>query len=150
MIHENKKLYCILVLCMLYNGSFPRRIFNIDSDECDEKTGRIIQTCGLPNNISKKDLEDSAVSVIGSYFVMDSNSFRFIHDALDETVSCNFFKFDPRVMFSNCDILFIRDRVRVHSKEDMNEDADENIVIILEDELNEDRFRPLFHRLCTE
>ncbi|CAG2252170.1 unnamed protein product [Mytilus edulis] len=135
---------------MFYNGSFPRRIFDIDSDECDEKISRIIQTCGLPKNMSKKQLEDSAEPAIGSYFVRDSTHFRFIHDALEETVSCHFYKFNPRVMFSDCDILFIRDRVRVHSDRKMIGNVDKNIVIILEDELNEDRLKPLYKRLCTE
>ncbi|CAC5425167.1 unnamed protein product [Mytilus coruscus] len=73
--NENKKLYCILVICMLYNGSFSRSIFDIDSVECDEKIDRIMQTCGLQKYMSKKELEDSAVSALGSYFVEDSNFF---------------------------------------------------------------------------
>ncbi|XP_052069356.1 uncharacterized protein LOC127708505 [Mytilus californianus] len=146
--NENKKLYCILVICMLHNGSFSRRIFDIDSHEYDAKIYRIMQTCGL--NMHKKDLEESALSAIGSYFTQDKNDFRFIHDALEETTGCHFYTFDPRVMFSECDILFIRDRVRLHSNENLNENADENIVIINEDELNEDRLKPLYDRVLTE
>lgn len=73
-----------------------------------------------------------------------------MHEALEETVSCHFYKFDPREMFSCCDILFIRDRVRVHSNEKKNENIDENSVVILKNELNEDRLKPLYDRLCTE
>ncbi|OPL33844.1 hypothetical protein AM593_01559, partial [Mytilus galloprovincialis] len=40
----------------------------------------------------------------------------------------------------------IIDRVRV----ELNTNADENIVVFREDELNEDRLRPLYHRLLTE
>ncbi|CAG2204929.1 unnamed protein product [Mytilus edulis] len=109
-----------------------------------------MHTCGLQTNMSKKELEESADSAIGLYFTKDSNNFRFMHDALEETIGCHFYKFDSRVMFSDCDILFIRDRVRVHSIENTNTNIHENIVIIQEDELNEDRFRPLYDRLWTE
>ncbi|VDI73126.1 Hypothetical predicted protein [Mytilus galloprovincialis] len=149
---ENKKLYCTLVLCMLYNGTLSRSMFDIDSHECDEKIYTIIQTCGLKRNMSKKELEESALSAMGSYFTKDSYNIRFIHDALAETVGCHFCTFNPKVMFSECHILFIRDRVRVglRSDENENDNEDENIVIIQEDELNENHFRPLFNRLFNE
>ncbi|CAG2234572.1 unnamed protein product [Mytilus edulis] len=118
--------------------------------ECDEKIDKIMQTCGLHRYMSKEELEDSAVSAIGSYFVKDSNIFRFIHDSLEETVGYHFFIFDPRVMFSDCNISFIRDRVRVHSNENTNESVDKNIAIIQEDELNDDHLTPLYSRMWTE
>ncbi|CAC5380384.1 unnamed protein product [Mytilus coruscus] len=150
MSNENKKLYCILVLCMLFNGSFSRILLYIDSDEYDAKINRIMQTCGLQRNMPKKELDDFALSAIGSYFIMENYSFRFIHDALEETTGWHFYTFDPTVMFSDCDISFIRDRVRVHSNENMNANVDENIVIIREDELNEDHITPLYTRVWTE
>ncbi|XP_063411894.1 uncharacterized protein LOC134694771 [Mytilus trossulus] len=150
MSNENKQMYCVLVLCMLFNGSFSRDMFDIDSSECDKKINKIMQTCGLPRNMSKRELGDSALSVLGSYFTMDSNSFRFIHDALEETVSWHFCTLNPKEMFSDCNILFIRDRVRIYSGENINESFGENIVIIQEDELNEDHIRSLYNRLWTE
>ncbi|XP_052079120.1 uncharacterized protein LOC127717492 [Mytilus californianus] len=150
MSNENKQLYCILVLCMLFNGSFSRNMFDFDSDECDKKINKIMQTCGLPRNMSKRELGDSALSALSSYFTMDSYSFRFIHDALEETVSCHFCTLNPKEMFTDCNILFIRDRVRVYSNENIDENVGENIVIIQEDELNEDHLRPLYNRLGTE
>ncbi|XP_052086887.1 uncharacterized protein LOC127724079 [Mytilus californianus] len=147
---ENKKLYCTLVLCMLYNGTLSRSMFDIDSHECDEKINKIMQTCGLQRNTSKKELEDNALSATGSYFTKDSYNIRFIHDALAETVGCHFCTFNPKVMFSECHILFIRDRVRVRSDENEIENEDENIVIIQEDKLIEDHLRPLFNRLFNE
>ncbi|CAC5357679.1 unnamed protein product [Mytilus coruscus] len=148
--NENKKLYCILVICMLYNGLFSKSIFDIDSDEYDAKIHRIMQTCGLQRNMNKRELKDSAVSAVGSYLTKDIYNFRFIHDALEEITGCHFYAFDPRVMFSDCDIFFIRDRVRVHSNENMIENGDENIVIIGEDDLNDDSLTPLYTRLWTE
>ncbi|VDI62946.1 Hypothetical predicted protein [Mytilus galloprovincialis] len=150
MSYENKKLYCILVLCMLFNGSFSRILLYIDSDEYDAKINRIMQTCGLQRNMPKKELDDSALSAIGSYLIMENYRFQFIHDALEETTGWHFHTFDPTVMFSDCDIFFIRDRVRIHSNENINANVDENIVIIREDELNEDHITPLYTRVWTE
>ncbi|CAG2196801.1 unnamed protein product [Mytilus edulis] len=96
MSDDNKKLYCILVMCMLNKGSFNSNIFDIYSNECDKKINRIMQTCGLQRNMSKKELEDSARSAVGSYFTKDSDNFRFIHDALEETVGCHFYMFDKK------------------------------------------------------
>ncbi|VDH94847.1 Hypothetical predicted protein [Mytilus galloprovincialis] len=144
--NDNKKLYCILILCLLFDGLLSRSMFDIDSTESDKKIYKIIKTCGLQSNISKKALEESAYSALGSYFTKDSYNFRFIHDALEETVGCHFCTLNPEEMFSDCNILFIRDRVRVQ----LNTNADENIVVLREDELNEDRLRPLYHRLLTE
>lgn len=147
---ENKKLYCILVFGMLLNGSFSISIFDIESNEYDEKIYKIMLTCGLQRNMPKTELEEAALSAIGSYFTKDSTKFRFIHDALDETIGCHFFSFNPTVMFSDCDILFIRDRITVRSNENTIIDIDENIVVILENELNEDHIRPLYYRFLTE
>ncbi|VDI76555.1 Hypothetical predicted protein [Mytilus galloprovincialis] len=147
---ENNKLYCILVICMLYNGSLSSIIFDIYSKKCDKKINRIMQTCRLESNVSKKELEDSACSAVGSYFIRDRNNFRFIHDALEETVGCHFYTFDPAVMLSECDISFITDRIRVRSNENSPEIVGENIVIIKEDELNENHLEPLYNRLSDE
>ncbi|XP_071137098.1 uncharacterized protein [Mytilus edulis] len=146
---ENKSLYCSLVLCMLYNGTLSRSIFDFDSRECDEKIYKIMQHCGLQRNTSKKELGDSVLCAIGSYFTQESDNIRFIHDALEETVGRHFCLFNPKVMFSECDLLFIRDRVRVRSDINGNE-QDEYIVIIQEDELDKDHLRPLYDRLFKE
>ncbi|VDI60157.1 Hypothetical predicted protein [Mytilus galloprovincialis] len=148
--NENKTLYCTLVICMLYNGALSRRIFDIDSHECDKKMRRIIQTCGLPTTTSKKELEDSVLSAIGSYFTEDDTNIRFIHDALEETVGCHFCTLNPKIMFSECDILFIRNRVTVHSDTNSSDVEDENIVVIQENDLNKDHMRPLYIRLWNE
>lgn len=100
--------------------------------------------------MSKKELEESAFSALGSYFTMDSYSFRFIYDALEETVVSHFYTFDPNIMLSDCHILFIRDRIRIHSNENTNDDIDENTVVIQEDELNENNLKPMFNRLWNE
>ncbi|CAG2238006.1 unnamed protein product [Mytilus edulis] len=147
---ENKKLYCILVVCMLFNGSISRSIFDIDSDTYDEKVYKIMHTCGLNRNMSKKELEDSALSAIGSYFSKDSNNIWFIHDALEETIGCHFQTFNPRIMYSECDILFIRDRIRVVSNEHRDGSIDEHIVVIREDDLDKDSLSPLYYRFWTE
>ncbi|VDI68945.1 Hypothetical predicted protein [Mytilus galloprovincialis] len=149
MSNENKSLYCSLVLCMLYNGTLKRSIFDFDSPECDEKIYKIMQNCGLQRNTSKKELGDSVLCAIGSYFTQESDNIRFIHDALEETVGRHFCLINPKVMFSECDLLFIRDRVRVRSDTNGNE-KDENIVIIQEDELDKDHLRPLYDRLFKE
>ncbi|XP_063405914.1 uncharacterized protein LOC134689874 [Mytilus trossulus] len=151
--NENKKLYCVLVLCMLFNGSLSRRIFDINSNEYDQKIYRIMQICRLQRNISKKELEDCALSALGSYFTTNSYNFWFIHDVLEETVGYHFYSFDHREMFSECDIVFLRDRVRILSTcsiDNTNENSNENIVNILEDELDEDRFVPLYDRFKNE
>ncbi|CAG2256316.1 unnamed protein product [Mytilus edulis] len=131
-------------------GSTKLQIFDLDFDEFDEKIYRIMHTCGLQRKMSKKELEDEALSAIGSYFTKDSTYFRFIHDALEETIGCHFYKFDPRVMFSDCDIVFIRDQVRVMSDENSAEYKMESIVSLREDELNEEFLIPLYNRLWTE
>ncbi|CAC5414177.1 unnamed protein product [Mytilus coruscus] len=146
MSNDNKKLYCILIVCLLFDGLLSRSMFDIDSTECDEKIYKIMKTCGLQSNTSKKVLEESAFSALGSYFTKDSYNFRFIHDTLEETVGCHFCTLNPKEMLADCNILFIRDRVRVQ----LNTNVDENIVVLREDELNEDRLRPLYHRLLTE
>ncbi|CAG2196800.1 unnamed protein product [Mytilus edulis] len=53
---------------------------------------------------------------------------------------------DPK----ECDILFIRNRIRFHSNENSPEIVVENIVIIKEDELDENHFEPLSNRSGDE
>ncbi|CAG2190086.1 unnamed protein product [Mytilus edulis] len=136
-------------------------MFDIDSNEGDKKIYKIMHTCGLQRSISKKELENSALSALGSYFTTDSFNFKFIHDALEETVGIHFCTLYPNEMFAECDITFIRDRVRIHSNEciNVNSDennlfinvnADENNLFIREDRLKEDCFRPLYTILSNE
>ncbi|CAC5414179.1 unnamed protein product [Mytilus coruscus] len=150
MRNDDKTLYCTLVICMLFDGSLSRSMLDIDSNECDEKIYKIMQTCGLQRNMSKKALGESAFSALGSYLTKDSYNFRFIHDALLETVSFHFCTLNPKEMFEDCNILFIRDRVRVSSNVNTNENFEQNIVILREDDLNEDHVKPLYNRLWTE
>lgn len=149
MNNGNKKLYCILVICMLYKGSFSRSIFEIDSAE-SVKITKLMHSCGIHQNLSKKKLEDCAFSAIGSYFVKDSNSFRFIIDALEETVGKHFFTFNPRTMLFYCDFSFIKDRIKVHSDENLHGNVDENIVIIKEDDLCQAYLETLYNRFSNE
>ncbi|XP_063418338.1 serine/threonine-protein phosphatase 6 regulatory ankyrin repeat subunit B-like [Mytilus trossulus] len=100
--------------------------------------------------MSKKALWESAFSALGSYLTKDSYNFRFIHDALEETVGFNFCTFNPKEMFEDCNILFIRDRVKVSSNVNTDGNFEQNIVILREDDLNEDHVKPLYTRLRTE
>ncbi|XP_063412032.1 uncharacterized protein LOC134694863 [Mytilus trossulus] len=147
--NDDKTLYCTLVICMLFDGSLSRSMLDIDSNESDEKIYKIMQTCGL-QNMSKKALGESAFSALGSYLTKDSYNFRFIHDALEETVGFHFCTFNPKEMFEDCNILFIRDRVRVNSNVNTDGNFEQNIVILREDDLNEDHVKPLYTRLRTE
>ncbi|CAG2198928.1 unnamed protein product [Mytilus edulis] len=82
MSYDNKKLYCNLVLCVLFDGSLSRSMFDVDSNECDDKIYKLMQTIGLQRNMPKKELEDSALSALGSYLTKDGYNFRFIHTML--------------------------------------------------------------------
>ncbi|CAG2196511.1 unnamed protein product [Mytilus edulis] len=99
MSNENKNLYCILLLCMMFNGSFSRNMFDIDSDECDKKIYKMTQTCGLQRNISKIELENGALSALRSYFRKDSNNFEQIHNVIEQTVGWQFCTMNPKGIF---------------------------------------------------
>ena len=123
---ENKEVYCVLVLLMIYRYKELEIIFDI---ECNiERTNvylLILRACGVPENIPRKSLKEHLQSLSGT-FVKPSNHLRFIHDTLEETIASHFGSRFPEVMLKSCKLEFIRDRVRINT---LRTD-DENVLIL--------------------
>lgn len=123
---ENKEVYCVLVLVVMFLIEELHMIFDINCEvERIEAYIKILRACELPENIARKTLHRHLQSVAGT-FVETNNIFKFQHDKLEETIACHFGSQFPHIMLKHCKLDFIRDRVRLTS---MPTD-DENILIL--------------------
>lgn len=123
---ENKKVYCVLVLVVMFTIEELHMIFDINCEiERIEAYNKILRACEIPENIARKTLHRHVQSVAGT-FVETNNIFKFQHDKLEETIACHFGSQFPHIMLKHCKLDFIRDRVRLTS---MPKD-DENIFIL--------------------
>lgn len=123
---ENKKVYCVLVLVVMFTIEELHMIFDINCEiERIEAYNKILRACEIPENIARKTLHRHLQSIAGT-FVETTNIFKFQHDKLEETIACHFGSQFPHIMLKHCKLDFIRDRVRLTS---MPKD-DENIFIL--------------------
>lgn len=122
---ENKEVYCVLVLVVIFPKEELQMIFDINCEiERIEAYNKILRACELPENIARKTLHRHLQSVAGT-FVETTNIFKFQHDKLEETIACHFGSQFPHVMLQFCKLDFIRDRVRLS-----NMPTDENIFLL--------------------
>ena len=123
---ENKEVYCVLVLLMIFSDEELESIFDI---ECNiDRTNiylLILRACGVIENIPRKSLHEYLQSLCGT-FVEPTNHFRFVHDTLEETLANHFGSKYPDVMIKSCKLEFIRDRVRIN----MLPTDDENVLVL--------------------
>lgn len=110
---ENKEVYCVLVLVVIFLLEELQMIFDINCEiERIEAYNKILRACELPENIARKTLHRHLQSVAGT-FVKTTNIFKFQHDKLEETIACHFGSQFPHIMLQFCKLDFIRDRVRL-------------------------------------
>lgn len=147
---ENKEVYCVLVLVVIFHLEDLLTIFDINCEiEKKEAYNKILRACEVPENIARRTLNRHLQSVAGT-FVERSNLFKFQHDKLEETIACHFASQFPDIMLQYCKLDFIRDRVRLTS----TPTDDENILVLKQssfdvfstrviDEIRKGRFRDI-------
>lgn len=123
---ENKEVYCVLVLVVIFHLEDLLTIFDINCEiKKKEAYNKILRACEVPENIARRTLNRHLQSVAGT-FVERTNIFKFQHDKLEETIACHFGSKFPDIMLQYCKLDFIRDRVRLTSKPT----DDENILVL--------------------
>lgn len=110
---ENKEVYCVLVLVVIFYLEELQMMFDINCEMGRVVAyNKILRACAVPENISRKTLHRHLQSVAGTY-VETTNIFKFQHDKLEETIACHFGSQFPDIMLQHCKLDFIRDRVRL-------------------------------------
>lgn len=133
---RNKKVYCSLVICMIFAGRLNAKTFSVSNglNENQLENTRIfdmiIESCGLHRNVSRQTLLDSLLSVEGVYIKIYFERIVFLHDSFLESISFHFAKVNSCVFLECCKTKFLRERVRVISKQ-INDDQN---VIVLDEE----------------
>lgn len=123
---ENKEVYCVLVLVVIFHLEELQTIFDINCEvEKIVAYNKILRACEVPENTGRKTLHRRLQSVAGT-FVETTNIFKFKHDKLEETISSHFGSQFPDIMLQYCKLNFIRDRVRLEPTDD------ENILVLKE------------------
>lgn len=147
---ENREVYCVLVILVIFHLEELQTIFDIDCDiERKLVFDKIIRACEVPDNICRRTLHRHLQSVAGTFVEM-KHIFKFQHDKLEETIACHFGSQFPDIMLQYCKLDFIRDRVRLRSLPT----DDENILILKQssfavfskrvmDEITKGRFRDI-------
>lgn len=84
---ENKEVYCVLVLIVIFQLEELQKIFDINCEiERKEVFIKILRACEVSENIARGTLHRHLQSVAGT-FVESTNIFKFQHDKLEEAIA---------------------------------------------------------------
>ncbi|XP_056003199.1 uncharacterized protein LOC125661021 [Ostrea edulis] len=123
---ENKKVYCALVLIIIFDCEELKNIFDITCEiNRRDDYNLVLQACGVGESIARTCLYDKLLSVSG-VFVGSDNPFIFIHDNIEENVAYHFGSHSPKIMLQCCKRAFLRERIRI-TRHGMD---DENVLVI--------------------
>ncbi|CAC5410694.1 unnamed protein product [Mytilus coruscus] len=91
----DKEKFCVLFLCVLYNGSIDECIVDfskeLDKDE-KRKLKNIFECCNLGRDTSRSAIKDKLNACIGTYFIKVDNEYKVIHDKMFDFLCCYFGK----------------------------------------------------------
>lgn len=133
--------YCVLVLCLLFNGKLPtRNLFYSNKHKSLLKD--CFGVCGLNRGTSIKTLFDVAKSLTDVYLKEDVGTLMFIHDIIMDIVSACFGEDFPGIILKHADIEVIIKRAIL---EKINTDTTRYRIFI-----PEYHHFDFFQRLCTE
>ncbi|CAC5394996.1 unnamed protein product [Mytilus coruscus] len=133
--------YCVLVLCLLFNGKLPKRDL-LYSNKHKSLLKDCYGVCGLNRGTPIKTLSDIAKSLTDVYLKEDDGTLMFIHDIIMDIVSVCFGEHSPDIILKHADIEVIINRVLL--KKITTETTGYRIFI------PEHHHVDFFHRLCTE
>ncbi|XP_060076061.1 uncharacterized protein LOC132555716 [Ylistrum balloti] len=109
--------FCGLVLVMMFDGSLPRNVFN-QFESRDERDRKKIQTIMRVYGIQESEdgkVETSLDEMIGVYVEEVEEEFRFIHDAIFDTVCLVFGSRYPNEVVRVASSSFIEKRIRTEN-----------------------------------
>ncbi|VDI67913.1 Hypothetical predicted protein [Mytilus galloprovincialis] len=131
----DKEKYCVLFLCVLYNGKIDESIVDIskelDKDEL-RKLGDIFECCNLGRDTSRSAIKDKLNACIDTYFIKVNKEYTIIHDKMFDFLCCYFGKALITQILKFADDKLICERVQLESIKKPNSEF--TIIISINDE----------------
>ncbi|XP_062567195.1 ankyrin-3-like [Saccostrea cucullata] len=143
---RKKEKYLALVLLVLYGGTLDIDKF-LDLNQSRSKFEEICEVCEVERSISRVVIVNNLDSLVGSFVQKVGSTFSFLHDFLEDVTGFAFGENSPATLLKYCNLKFIRQKVRVITKNDMNIDHSENDFCII---LDEKYIDPLVDRFLKE
>lgn len=131
MIKNSPVSYCLLVLCVLFNGNLPKHdVFN--TSRYKHRLEDCFSLCGLNTGTSSKFLTDIATAMTGVYFKDVGGDILFIHDIVMDVVAASFGKKSPNTLLKYAGIEFIINRVKLERFTKTSNVSEKNTILIPE------------------
>ncbi|CAC5410670.1 unnamed protein product [Mytilus coruscus] len=100
----DKEKFCVLLLCVLYNGSINKDIFYEDSGKQEKrKLKDVFELCELGRDTSRSAIKNKIKACVDTYFIEINKEYKVIHDKMFDFLCCYFGKqlITPILKFGN-------------------------------------------------
>lgn len=89
----DKEKFCVLLLCVLYNGSIDKDIFYEDSGKQEKrKLKEVFELCELSRDTSRSAIENKLKACVDTYFIEINKEYKVIYDKMFDFLCCYFGK----------------------------------------------------------
>ena len=126
---ESPLSYCVLVLCILFNGKLPKSILSTSRQYAD-LIKDCCESCGLNRGTSRIKLLEKIASLENVYLSQNEDEIVFVHDFLMDIVSKYTCDDSPSLIITRSSAEFIRDRVKLSFPGKPQEDAREHAIFL--------------------
>lgn len=126
--------FCGLVLIMMFDGSLPRAVFDpFELELCSEQERTKIQTIMRVYGVSESGrcgIEKNLDEMVGVYVEEIEEHFKFIHDAIFDTVCLVFGTKYPNEVIRVSSSVFIEKRIRTENIPDASRDTLDDVIVL--------------------
>ncbi|XP_063405869.1 uncharacterized protein LOC134689832 [Mytilus trossulus] len=114
----DKEKFCVLLLCVIHNGTINETNFDvfIDFDKQEKRKLKVIfDCCKLGRDISRSAIKEKLDACVDTYFIKVDNEYKVIHDKMFDFLCCYFGKALIAPIIKYADDKLIRERVQLES-----------------------------------
>lgn len=116
----DKEKFCVLLLCVIYNGIINEAIFDVSKDldiKEKKKLKHIFECCKLCRDTSRSTIKEKLHACVDTYFIKVDREFKVIHDKMFDFLCCYFGKTLLAPILKYADDKLICERVQLESIE---------------------------------
>ncbi|CAG2204339.1 unnamed protein product [Mytilus edulis] len=116
----DKEKFCVLLLCVIYNGTINESMFDVLNDfdkEEKRKLKVIFECCNLGRDTPRSAIKDKLNACVGTYFTKVDREYKVIHDKMFDFLCDYFGKALIAPILKYADDKLISERVQLESIE---------------------------------
>ncbi|CAG2193037.1 unnamed protein product [Mytilus edulis] len=114
----DKEKFCVLLLCVIYNGTINESMFDVLNDYDKEEKSKltvVFECCNLNRDTPLSAIKDKLNACVGTYFTKVHREYKVIHDKMFDFLCGYFGKALLALILKYADDKLISERVQLNS-----------------------------------